>query len=284
MPKNNKVFLITHFNEDLYWTKSYKFDKLIFSKGFTPTNAVGKVFKVKNFGANQYDLINFICENYYNLPDQIVTLQGNPFEHCNQQKFNSLIFRKKYTRLESYFDQSLDSEKKRPLFQSFKDRISKVNIRGHYAEINTNWYVASVNLNVYRILGFTTCSINKLDDFLAMLFSDYRHLDIIQFTPGSQYIIEKKQCVKYSLKFWKALRAFIPKYKINGGLEAHFIERSLNLIFLGIYTEREKITLPKGVKYFDHISKYDRKRLARLRKILYVIFVRIKILFKGSAC
>lgn len=263
--RNKKVILITHFNENLKWAQKYPFKKVIFSKGKKITKLTAKklnaqIIKSLNFGGNQYDLVRYICENYKNLPDLIITLQGNPFDHCSLKKLDRVINNNQYTSIESYFTKELSCEKERSIVNKIRDSFTKVNIDSEYGEVNNNWFIKSVNKGVYEKLGFLTCRIEKVDDFLTSIFSNYRRLNVLKFSPGSQYIIEKNQILKYPLNFWLKIKEFIPKANINGGVEAHIIERSLNLIFSGVYKERKIIELRGNEKVFVD-KKYFKKSL-----------------------
>ena len=66
-----------------------------------------------------------------------------------------------------------------------------------------------------------------------------RGIDNIEFPPGSQIIVERERCTYYSKEFWSNLMNIIPKeIGINGGAEAHIIERSIQIIFENKYKEK----------------------------------------------
>ena len=269
--RNKKVILITQFNENLKWAQKYPFKKVIFSKGKKITKLTAKklnaqIIKSLNFGGNQYDLVRYICENYKNLPDLIITLQGNPFDHCSLKKLDRVINNNQYTSIESYFTKELSCEKERSIMNKIRDSFTQVNIDGEYGEINNNWFIKAVNKGVYEKLGFLTCRIEKVDDFLTSIFSNYHRLNVLKFSPGSQYIIEKAQILKYSLNFWLKIKEFIPKTAINGGVEAHILERSLNLIFSGTYNERKLIQLSGNEIIFVDRDYFKKKLKGQLVK------------------
>ncbi len=275
--QNKKVILITHFNEDLKWAQKYPFKKVIFSKGKKITKLTAKklnaqIIKSMNFGGNQYDLVRYICENYEKLPDFIITLQGNPFDHCSQKKLDKIINNNQYTSIESYFTNELVCEKERPIINKIRDSFTKVKIGGEYGEINNSWFIKSVNKGVYEKLGFLTCRIEKTDDFLTSIFSDYHRLNVLKFSPGSQYIIEKNQILKYSLNFWIKIKEFIPKASINGGVEAHILERSLNLIFSGAYNERKLIQLSGNETIFIGRDYFKKNLIGQIVKTAITLY------------
>ena len=77
---NNRVLVISRFNENLDWTKLIKtWDKLIFNKGdnIEELNAI----PLNNVGREAHTYLHYIVENYYNLPQYVGFLQGYPFPH-----------------------------------------------------------------------------------------------------------------------------------------------------------------------------------------------------------
>jgi hypothetical protein len=80
----SKLAVISRYNESIDWVNSLKFDYLIYNKGEQISNLDReKVINVPNDGREAETYLRYITENYYNLPDQIYFLQGNPFDHCH---------------------------------------------------------------------------------------------------------------------------------------------------------------------------------------------------------
>jgi hypothetical protein len=210
--KELKAFLvISRFNEDVSWINDYTSNYIIYNKG----EELPPSFKQKllpNFGANQYDIFKFIYDNYENLPDLIAFMQGNPFDHCLSERFNQLIYNNSYT----------------PLF-------GDVNYpHGEYSETNNNWYING-DFNNHK----PPSKFGSFDEYMNHLFEDYTPLGTLHFPPGSQLIVEKERCLFYSKEFWKKLMDIIcVEEGMNGGREAHIIERSIQLIFENKYKEK----------------------------------------------
>lgn len=206
---DNMKFIISRYKEDVSWIKKYTDDYIIYNKG-TSLPKEYNVFELDNIGNNQYDIFHFIVENYDNLPELMIFLQANPFDHCNEDKFKRIIKNKTFTPVESY------------------EHLREIDSEGGFIEVNNGWYINAHN-GTYNL----TCKYNSFDEFMNKYFENYEHVSWIRFTPGSQYIVEKKQVLNYPKEFWKSLMNELP---YNNCTEGHIIERSLFYILTGKYT------------------------------------------------
>lgn len=207
----NKLIIISRYAEDVSWIKDYNIDYLVFNKGTSLTGYKQQI--CENIGNNQRDIFQFIYDNYDNLPEYMIFVQGNPFEHCNKEVFNSLIEKEELTCLES-FDNSINSHAAR--------------YNNGYEEINDSWYVSSHNHSHNQ-----TCKWVSLDHFMFSTFSDYVPKKWIRFTPGSQYVIPKNVALSYSRSFWQHLMNILDR---NNMTEGHIIERALFMILKNEFT------------------------------------------------
>lgn len=205
-----KAFVVvSRYKESVEWVKSLTDNYIIYNKGESLPNF--KQMLCENIGANQYDIVRFIYDNYDNLPDLIAFLQGDPFDHCLVDRFYDLIRRDSFTPI--FGDRNYPS--------------------GEYFEPNTSWY-----LHEPWQSHKPPCKFASFDDYCRYLFSDYAGSANLVFPPGSQFLVEKQRCLFYSRSFWKKIMDIIPTQPgINGGREAHIIERSLQLIFENKYSE-----------------------------------------------
>ena len=81
----NRTLVVSNYNWDLDWLE------MTYEHGFSSENTViydrgndgkdwshlGKIIRSPNIGANQYDIIRFIIENYDDLPDINIFIKGN---------------------------------------------------------------------------------------------------------------------------------------------------------------------------------------------------------------
>jgi hypothetical protein len=211
MIKPKAFLVISRYNEDINWVKSLTSDYIIYNKGETLPPEYNQ-FQLPNFGANQYDIFHYIYKNYDNLPDLIAFMQGDPFDHCLFERFNQLIYNESYTLL-------------------FGDARYP---HGEYYEDNSNWYI-DASFNSHK----PSSKFNSFNEYMSYMFEDYTPLNSLYFPPGSQLIVEKERCLFYSKEFWKKLMDVICiEEGMNGGREAHIVERSIQLIFENKYKEK----------------------------------------------
>jgi hypothetical protein len=215
--KELKAFLvISRFSEDVSWIDNYTSNYLIYNKGEElPEHYKQKI--VPNFGGNQYDIFRFIYDNYENLPDLIAFVQGNPFDHCILERFNQLIHNESFTLLfgdPNYPDGNLDGIP--------------------YWETNNSWYI-NTPWNSHK----PQSKFSDLDEFANYIFNNYSHQNTVSFPPGSQFIVEKERCLYYSKNFWKILMESVcQEIGMNGGREAHIVERLMQIIFKNKFNEK----------------------------------------------
>jgi hypothetical protein len=72
--------VVARYNENLEWTKQF-LNVIIYNKG-TPllTDDFNQIF-LNNVGREGHTYYKYICDNYENLADYNIFLQGNPFDH-----------------------------------------------------------------------------------------------------------------------------------------------------------------------------------------------------------
>lgn len=211
MNKIKAFLVVSRYNEDVSWIPFYTDNYIVYNKGESLPLEYKQIL-APNFGANQYDIFRFIYDNYDNLPSLIAFVQGDPFDHCLPERFNRLIYNESYT----------------PLFGDSNYP------RGEYFENNNNWYING-DFNRHKPLS----KFNSFNEYMNHIFEDYIPLNTLYFPPGSQLIVEKERCLFYSKEFWKKLMDVICiEEGMNGGREAHIIERSIQLIFENQYKEK----------------------------------------------
>lgn len=204
----NRKLIISRYNEDVNWVHDYPYDYVIYNKGDELSGY--NVINVDNVGNNQRDIFQFIYDNYDNLPEIMVFVQGNPYDHCNREKFNKLVTNNEFTPLESFED----------IEQGYSQKLDS---DGGYMEINNSWYISAHNSTHNQ-----TCEYSSFDDFMSKTFKNYTREAYNRFTPGSQYIITKDIARFYTKNFWGYL---MNKLNRNTMTEGHIIERSLLKIF-----------------------------------------------------
>lgn len=76
------TIVVARYHECVRWTKEFS-NVIIYNKGLPldPEYADNEVRLPKNVGREGHTYYTFICQNYDNLPEHIIFLQGNPYDH-----------------------------------------------------------------------------------------------------------------------------------------------------------------------------------------------------------
>jgi hypothetical protein len=70
----NAIIVIAKFNEDMRWVNQLRYNYKIYDKSKD----------IPNVGREAETYLRYIIENYNNLPDYVVFLQGRPFDHLKE--------------------------------------------------------------------------------------------------------------------------------------------------------------------------------------------------------
>lgn len=82
MKKEKCVALICRYNEDLTWTNELTIPFIIYNKGEKLIEEfTSNIYDIENYGREAEAFLRFIIENYDDLPQRVVFLQGDPFYH-----------------------------------------------------------------------------------------------------------------------------------------------------------------------------------------------------------
>ena len=73
------IIVIARYNENVEWTKQFN-NVVIYNKGNKLDNSYNQYF-LNNVGREGHTYYKYICDNYDNLDDYTIFLQGNPFDH-----------------------------------------------------------------------------------------------------------------------------------------------------------------------------------------------------------
>jgi len=160
--------IVSKYNEDIKWTDYfYKSDIIIYDKSLKP---IPGSIPLPNVGMNQHTYFHYIVNNYYNLPDYVIFLQGNPFDHMKrditsenfQQKIYELILSKPETIKDVYIP---------------------------------NWHIHTLNELSPGL---------KVPEYYEYFFG-VKFPGVIKFTSGSQYIIPKSRILERPLEFYEEI-------------------------------------------------------------------------------
>jgi hypothetical protein len=216
MNKPKAFFVISRYNEDFSWVDEYTDNYLIYNKG-DPILDNPKIVNTENWGYNLRDIPKYIFENYNNLPNLIAFMQADPFPHCFKKDFNDWIYNECFTPLETKGYHN--GENSEPVY---------------YMEPNQDGRFTSLNFSQLERPGKFY---PNLDAFMGAFFLNYTHLDIFRFSPGAQYIIEKKQALKYPKKLWEGI---MHTMDARFPIQSHMFERLVYTILNNDYRAKDE--------------------------------------------
>ena len=181
------TIVVARYNESLDWLDNMKTENIVIYNKGEPIDR--KCIKRPNIGREGETFLYHIINNYDNLPDYLILLQGNPFDHFFSIFSNNIVLTSK--NLQSAIDNyiQLKVTEITPLFI-------------YYLREN----------KPYK---------NILSDRYYKLFFNHNMPEFIQFAPGCQYIIPKKSILNRPLTFYKRIHYMLLNSPIITCEEAH---------------------------------------------------------------
>lgn len=220
----SRIYIVSNYNYDpTEVIESLNDDYILCQQG--DDSKVPNAFKnqlnfkmTKHTGHNLSDYLQYIIENYDNLPDEVGFIKGNIFpRHIEKDLFLSRIkqsgFVPLYSDLATYKPQY---GKRKRIFNFF---VAQQIAPGIYLEITNDWYISSRQKGKY----YPT---------LQALFSKITNRILpqyIPFVPGACMIVQRKNILRYDVEFYKELYEsvtydFFP-------VEAYHAERCMLYLF-----------------------------------------------------
>jgi len=186
----NICIVVARYNENLEWTKQF-LNVIVYNKG-TPLSDNFNEILLNNVGREGHTYYKHIYDNYDNLTDYTIFLQGNPFDHLP-----NIIY-----HLNNYFnnkDLSID-------FEFLCQSILNSNLRKcpHHPRL-------------------------PLIKTYEMLFDERKEDMEFQFGSGGQFIVSKKKILQRPKEFYLKIVKMLEN-NINP-IEGYVIERFHKLIF-----------------------------------------------------
>jgi hypothetical protein len=175
--------VVAKYKEDVEWTKKIKHKVTIYDKSDSPIE--GSI-KLKNVGREGETFLYHIVNNYNNLDDVTVFLQGNPFEHLQVLVGWRALLTDEETNIV----------------------VNKMN-----AEINDNCDFTTFYQVLYNDVNGTN-NINTQVPCMKYYGVNYNNFTV---SPGAQYIVPKSYILSRPLEFWKNLHsAMYNNEELNG--------------------------------------------------------------------
>jgi len=158
----NFCIVVARFNEDLEWTKQFS-NVVIYNKGDKLTDDFNEIL-LNNVGREGHTYYKHIYDNYDNLTNYTIFLQGNPFDHS-------------------------------------PNIISNLNKYITNDKLNINFEFLSEKVHNCKLSG---CPIHPglpLRETYKTLFNNPRKYGEFKFGNGAQFIVSKKTILKNPLLF-----------------------------------------------------------------------------------
>jgi len=222
------LIVIARYNEDIEWSKKYSSNVLIINKGEKIEGFDNQIF-YPNVGREGHSYYKYIYDNYDNLDDYIIFLQGNPIDHSPNIIKNLDGFMENYNK---------DKE-------NFMNMHININI--NYTLINCGYNSNNISIEDVKNNNFIYLShfINnssirteeKLWEKCKNIANTYERVfdkkieDDFKFIygAGAQFIVSKEAILKNPKEYYEKI------YKIleyaNDPIEGHHIERFHKYIF-----------------------------------------------------
>jgi hypothetical protein len=213
MMKNHVI--IAYYNENIDWISNidtnYNDIYLYNKSGKTLNiNPIINVIELPNIGRESHTYLYHIINNYSNLPNECIFLQGNPFDHSiPEQELFKII---------NNTDNTNNSTEKFIFLTKFKLFLEK----NQDSTFKEHGFLNSFWQNEHNLSSCIVKIYNELyPNFISTLFA-----------PGALFLVNKENIYKNSLEFYKkCLNILLNSENLTDPLEGHAFERLWYYIF-----------------------------------------------------
>lgn len=236
----DKVLVVSNYNWNLEWIKNF-----VIPYGFSQNNIIifnksndnldwshiGKVIESPNVGANPQDILQFIVDNYNNLPDMSIFIKGNVLFSDKGENYYTTIDRFiKLLHSDTFFSAWVDMQLLNNDYRHLEHTKREILEDGRLVQPISHCNFGS-NPNV-RSRYFS-----NHHDLLDWCFINPPKTDTIEFIPSSNISLPKKNILKYSKNLYKKLLSIVswePERSPNNHnlcAEAYLLERIFYLMW-----------------------------------------------------
>lgn len=233
---NNFSMVIARYNENLDWvipyaeredvTSIFIYDKndRILEDDKTIESCLCHRFPQKivyerlpNIGRESHTYLYHIVKNYYNLTENVIFCQGNPFDHVENFNVDSLFFNKDENNIRTC---STFNPKPENAHLSYGFRLKRWN--------NENIFPNEENLVFGDWLKKNVLCVDKNDYLIANSLENIISTGRFRFRWGAVFRIIDKNILSRTLEYYKKLLSLLKETSCETG---HFFERSWFYIF-----------------------------------------------------
>jgi len=209
-------YIIARYEENLDWLEKFPFHKiLVFNKGNINIEKF-KSISLPNVGRESHTYLHYIIENYNNLPDVCVFMQGKIEDHIQNDLKNDYLYIKKM-ELEAYLF---------GLSQNFIYLKNLENVSSKWAYPNFNILTQDVLKNMFKVENPTKSIFSEW--FLENIGEKYPN-ENLKIYGGGIFGIRKDLILSRPITYYQNILSYLNKE--NAPLEGHFMERSWKYVF-----------------------------------------------------
>ena len=191
--------VVARYNENIEWT-SYLPSLFLYSKG----NSTKKSISLPNVGREGHTFYHHIVSYYHDLPDYLICIQGNPFDHSPNL----------FSSIQSYFNHPKQSYL--PLSEKIVEDDMNDGTTWH-------WNMHSWYYNLPRIPKELPKKMYR------KLFGKKKMPSRISYGAGAQFIVSKSSILKHPVEFYQSIVDLLSAS--SNPVEGFVIERFHSLIF-----------------------------------------------------
>lgn len=215
--KQKFQIVIAKYNEDIKWLFPFKDITIIYNKGINNINMDRfETIRLPNIGRESHTYLYHIINNYDNLADKTIFLQGSIIDH-------------KIFNLEDYFkDDDFIGKLDILKLDKLKNKIE------HYGK----WKID------YKNGDMKICNYTPYDWITKIIGIDIQNnidinIDFINVVWGANFAVSKRLIHSKPKEFYENIIRYIDYHK--NPEEGHFLERSWYIIFHNKYIPKKKI-------------------------------------------
>lgn len=189
------IIVVARYNENVEWCEQLE-NVLIYNKGKELKDTKHNVIVLKNVGREGHTYYKHIYDNYEDLDDYTIFLQGKPSDHSK------------------YIIHSIQK-----IQQSYNTNKN----------LNINFEFLSERVEYCSLSGCRFHSGLNLKETYKIIFGKDGENNNFQFSPGAQFIVSRDQILKRPKEFYLKIIKLL-EYDVNP-IEGYVVERFHKLIF-----------------------------------------------------
>jgi hypothetical protein len=215
---NRKQIVVSKYNEDINWVKDLPYNTIVYDKyvnQYYPQNpnVTYKTLRNKPLGREAHTYFYHIVNNYENIADLTVFLQGDPWSHCE-----NLL---EYLKLEPSETTPISSINRIGYEKWAMSRGHKMEelprIMERLKPLNHQLFVANCGSTEFYRWNF--------------IFEGYPPPNSLVYAYGAQYIVPKRRILQHPITFYKRLLNAISDERNAYEIDAWGMEKMFFYLF-----------------------------------------------------